>query len=320
MKRYWTWPITLDLFLGGLGGGTLFVAMVLDLFYGGTGPAFALAAFVAVVAMAVACFFLVFELGQPTQFLRVFASATAVIKWGAILLSLAMVFAFVFFLSFFPLYLGWEWLSFLIPLRGICLLLAGICGFCVMIYSGLLLATCKAHAFWASPVLPIHFLISGIGMGAGVCMLCMGAWPPPLTLEILFMEVSLYEVLRIIAVTGVGIGGIIIVLYVLSLRGAGNELAREISKRWINGSYAVLFWGVCVFLGVIVPVLLYMSMGYAASTVASVLTLVTGLVLRFLMVYSDERRLMPGEKRFYSRLPHHDDAFLTAWKGKENMY
>jgi len=316
MKRYWSWPITLDLFLGGVGGGTLFIAMVLTLIFGEVGSAFALAAFVSAAALAIACFFLVFELGQPQVFWRVFWSATAVIKWGAILLSLALIFGFVYFLTFVP----WDFLAFLIPLRMFCLIVAGVSGFLVTIYTGVLLASMKPHAFWNTPTLPILFLVSGVAIGAAVCMLCMGVWPAATSLAELFTQVALFSVLRYVALALTALTGIMLLINLLMVRSSSNKTGREITKRWTSGSYALLFWLVIVVLGCLVPIALFAADGYAAAIVGSVLLLVTGLILRFMIVFSDGRRLMPGEKRFYDRLPHHDAQFLEAWKNKENMY
>jgi len=316
MKRYWTWPITLDLFLGGLGGGSLLLIMIFQLFFGDLGPYFALAAFVSAAALAIACFFLVFELGQPTQFLRVFVSATAIIKWGAVLISVALIFGAIYFATYLP----WEWLSFLVPLRLVSIVIAGISGLLVMLYTGVLLASCKAHAFWASAALPVLFLVSGIALGGATCMLCLGVWIEPLDAQALVVQAGLMTILKYIEIVAVGLSGIILLLYVLSQRGSGQDVARTIAMRWTKGSFAFLFWGIIVFFGTILPFVLLFIEGTGGALVAAVLVLVCGLILRFMIVYSDGRRLVPGEKRFYERLPHHDAAFLTAWKGKENQY
>lgn len=44
------------------------------------------------------------------------------------------------------------------------------------------------------------------------------------------------------------------------------------------------------------------------------------MLLRFLVVYSDERQEIPGEERYFSKLPQRDAQFLTAWKQGENLY
>ena len=133
MKRFWGWELATYLFLGGLGGGMLTFAMVLDLIvYPGAATSSILVwgVFIALIVLAVGTGLLVFELGQPKVFYRAFVTRTAVIKWGAVLLSIAMIFAVLFIL--------WEitWFSMLpfIPYEGLAdffLVIAGIAGFLV---------------------------------------------------------------------------------------------------------------------------------------------------------------------------------------------
>ena len=97
-KHYWVWPIAWYLFLGGLGGGIMFIAGVLEIIYH-LGYIFAFAVFAAVVFLGVGSFLLVFELGQPLVFLRTFLSGTAIIKYGAVMLVFAMGFGLIWFRS-----------------------------------------------------------------------------------------------------------------------------------------------------------------------------------------------------------------------------
>ena len=81
--HYWEAPIVIYLFLGGLGGGIFFLSALFDLVVApGSGALFFAPVFFALAALAVGCFFLVFELRQPPVFWRVFTTKTAIIKWG----------------------------------------------------------------------------------------------------------------------------------------------------------------------------------------------------------------------------------------------
>lgn len=331
-KHYWTWPIAIYLFLGGLGGGILCFAMIFDFLYPGIGPAFALPIFVAVACLGLGCFFLVFELGQPQVFLRVFLTATAIIKWGAVLLSVALIFAFVYFLSCLP----WAFFEFLIPFRGVSLVLAGVSGILVMLYTGVFLASLKPHAFWNTPALPILFTVSALSTGSAMAAATVGMWPVtmPELLQSLnpladpfFVRSIAYETLHhvqeqlhLIDTVLVALEIVVLLIYVLLLRGSGNEVARGIASRWLSGKAAPAFWLGMVGCGLLLPFAAYLAGGIVAATVAPVLVLAGGCLLRFLVVYADDRRLVPGEKRFYDRLPHHGAAFLSAWKNKENLY
>jgi polysulfide reductase chain C len=64
----------------------------------------------------------------------------------------------------------------------------------------------------------------------------------------------------------------------------------------------------------VAPGLLYLIPSAAAHHTAPVLILIGGLVLRFLVVFSDERAELPGESQYYSRLPKPDAPFLKAWE------
>ena len=159
--RYWGWQIALYLFLGGLGGGILFLTWVMSAFvFPGVDltQAFMLPNFIALLVIAFGLFCLVEELGQPPVFYRAYVTATSIIKWGAVLLTIAS------FGSLFWLLGNWSAespvLGFLSVFNffggasGFWLAAAGIAGFGIMVYTGVMLSTLKAHAFWSTPRCP----------------------------------------------------------------------------------------------------------------------------------------------------------------------
>ena len=324
--HYWEAPIVLYLFLGGLGGGIFFLSMVFDLIVApGSGPLFFAPVFFALAALALGCFFLVFELGQPPVFWRVFTTKTAIIKWGAVLLSFAMIFGFVWWLSYLYL-LGWgEWTlglaSALEGARPVLLGIAGVCGFGIMVYTGVMLSTLKAHAFWATPALPVLFTISALSTACAAIALSLGG-----AVEAggfgLVVEELIHGIVHVVDVVLVIAEIVVLLIMVLSFYGAGNVTARAVAVRWVRGRTAPLFWGGMIGAGLVLPLLLYIfGEGTAASAlVAPILVRCGGLLLRYLCVYSDERAPIPGEERFYARLPKKDAEFLTAWKQGENRY
>ena len=61
--HYWEAPIVIYLFLGGLGGGIMCLTAIMSLIVNpGTGSLFFVPMFFALAALAIGCFFLVFEL------------------------------------------------------------------------------------------------------------------------------------------------------------------------------------------------------------------------------------------------------------------
>ena len=89
--HYWEAPIVIYLFLGGLGGGIMCLTAIMSLIVNpGTGTALLRAD---VLRARCACYRLLLprvRAGQPLVFWRVWTTATAIIKWGATLLVIAM--------------------------------------------------------------------------------------------------------------------------------------------------------------------------------------------------------------------------------------
>ena len=197
--HYWEMPIVIYLFLGGLGGGIMFLSAIFDFFIApGAGVLFAWPMFIALAALAVGCFFLVFELGQPLVFWRVWTTATAIIKWGATLLVIAMVFGALWWASYLP----WEWISGLAGVlaggRGAFLAIAGFAGFGIMVYTGVMLSTLKAHAFWATPALPVLFTISATSTACAAIALGLGGWPVEFSLEAAVVAEIIREIIHVV--------------------------------------------------------------------------------------------------------------------------
>ena len=69
--------------------------------------------------------------------------------------------------------------------------------------------------------------------------------------------------------------------------------------------------------GLVLPLLLNII---GMSTPAAVLALCGGLLLRFLIVFTDDRAEIPGETRYFSRLKKPGAEFMTKWADGENIY
>lgn len=334
--HYWEWPIATYLFLGGLGGGIFCLAAVFSFFVAPSiaastavtpyvitmvQQAFALPCLIAIVALAFGCFLLVFELGQPLVFPRVFLKSTSIICWGARILSICLICGFLWFCSFVP----WEWFSpianLLTPARDVLLGLAGFTGFCIMLYTGILLSSLKAHSFWATPALPVLFTVSALSTACAAISLAIGGWPAPYTLEALVVAEVVHGIIHTVDVILVVAELVVILVMVLSFLGAGNTTAKAVAMRWVKGRTAGFFWIGMICIGLLIPEFLYVATGGLASgVVAPILVLIGGLLLRFLVVFSDERREIPGEDAYYTRLPKENAPFITKWTYGENIF
>ena len=223
--HYWEAPIVIYLFLGGLGGGIFFLSALFDLIIApGSGLLFFAPVFFALAALALGCFFLVFELGQPPVFWRVFTTKTAIIKWGAVLLSVAMIFGFVWWASYLYL-LGWEWTfglaAALEGVRPIMLGVAGVAGFGIMVYTGVMLSTLKAHAFWATPALPVLFTVSALSTACAAIALSLGGAVDMNVIGAVVAE-FIHGIVHIVDIVLVVAEITVLLIMVLSFYGAGN--------------------------------------------------------------------------------------------------
>lgn len=324
MQRFWIWPIALYLFLGGLGGGMMFCAMVVGLIVAPsvmTSAALVWGVFVAFLCLGVGTGLLIFELGQPKIFYRAFVTKTSVIKWGAVFLSISMVFGVLF--------IFWEisWLNFLpfIPYEGFakfCLAVAGIFGLCVTIYTGVLLSSMKSRPFWNTPVLPVLFCVSGCSTGAALLSMCVGVWPFPMewlvvainTAEGAGVRVELQEFLHHLDAVLIVAEIIILLLYVLLQFCASNKTAKAVADRWVRGEWKMYFWGLMLFCGLIVPLCLNLLGGIAGAVASPLIALAGGCLLRFMIVWSNDRKLTEGEAKYWQRLPQGHVDIMDYWK------
>ena len=201
--HYWEAPIVIYLFLGGLGGGIMCLTAIMSLIVNpGTGSLFFVPMFFALAALAIGCFFLVFELGQPLVFWRVWTTATAIIKWGATLLVIAMfgdIFWLLGYLDVLPL--DWGFLGAIASVFGggtpVFATIAGIAGFGIMVYTGVMLSTLKAHSFWATPALPVLFTISALSTACAAIALSLGIFAEP-TVALLAATEEIHEIIHVV--------------------------------------------------------------------------------------------------------------------------
>ena len=335
MRRFWGWELATYLFLGGLGGGMLTFAMVLGLIvypselWQLASSVLVFGVLIAIIVLAVGTGLLVFELGQWKVFYRAFVTKTAVIKWGAVLLSVAMIFAGLFLL--------WSitWLTFFpfIPYEGLAkffLGVAGVAGFCVMVYTGVLLSSLKARPFWNTPALPVLFTVSALSTGACLLSLCVGVFPfpqewllepfagdavanPIVPLVASELIESMKHLLHLVDAVLIVAEILVLMLYVMLQFCASNKFAKAVADKWVRGSWAPIFWGLMLCCGLIIPLILNLAGGIAGEFFSPVIALLGGLLLRFMILWSCDRRLEPGEEKFYTRLPQGHADFMDYW-------
>jgi protein NrfD len=304
-ERTWGWPIAGYLFLGGLGGGTIIVSSAADLFLG-QGEVFSLGCLATAALIAAGSGLLIFELGKPMRFWRVFSTQKAIMTVGAWMLSLLIGTSFVQF-SFWPDFSPWRGL---VGLRQGFAALNLFLGLGVCTYTGILLGSLKPRRFWNTPALPVLFLVSGLSTGSALQSLLAGGWPFSGAEDTV---APLHGMLRSVDLALIVLELVALLVYVLMMRTTAGAAAARAAARWLNGSYALAFWGGVIALGLFLPLGLY---ALGVPVLPALCVLGGGLVLRFLVVYSDERTFLPGEEKYLSRLPRGDEAFLQVAREK----
>ncbi len=305
-ERVWSWPLAIYLFLGGLGAGMTIVATIADVCFG-QGELFALAPLVAACCLALGAACLLFELGVTLAFWRVFTWHGAVLNFGAyslgILIALDAVY-FSFFTGWFPWCASAEG-------RMVVAALSLVAAVCVIVYTGVELSSMRGRSFWNTPALPILFTVSGLLTGVAADSLLAGAWPyAGLAEAVESVQLALSYVGILLALLTL----LSVVAYVLMMKTSSDAFAQKSATRWISGSFAVPFWLVQIVIGLAVPIALYAFGGPVPVLFANCCVLAGGMCLRALFVFSNDRRMLPGEEDYYEMLATGDEPFMkTNW-------
>ncbi len=282
----------------------MIVSAAADLFFG-TGNLFLPGSFAATVLVAIGASLLIFELGRPFQFYRVFSLEKAIMTVGAHMLSLLIGVSFVYGTFLFPS-LPWHPLE---GLRQVVAVIGLLLGISVVIYTGVLPASMKARPFWHGPALPVLFMVSAIANGIAVQYLLVQVLA--LGNDVAVAEGLLSAANIVLLVVGL----IVLFIYVLTMRASAAPPAAQAANAWLKGRQKLAFWVGLVGIGLVVPLVLYAVGITIAWILASAGVLIGGIVLRFLIIYSGDRTPLPGEAEFLAKLPRGDEEFLSAWGG-----
>lgn len=263
-KKAWGWHISLYLWTKSLASGPALVASGLALLgYAGAPALFGVFTPLAALVMTfITTLLLVGDLERPERFLRLLfrPNLRSWLVWGSYLLI-----SFSIILSF--------WLA------------AGILGYPDLIeflfwpalvvsamtasYSAFLLAQARGRDLWQSPLLFPHLTIQAFVAGAAMLLLGSLYYESDRGLTLLLARCLL---------GGLCVHGLLVISEVA--RPHGSKSVTEAIHYMIFGPLARRFWFGAIFIGVAAPVLLLASylgeprLGYAFTTVASVLALI----------------------------------------------
>jgi len=301
-EQHWGWLIAIYLFLGGMGAGSFMIAALVEL----TGfrykfkycPTALVGAGVSGPLILIGTVLLILDLGaglrEPWRILFMFTNFSSVMTWGIWILSLfipiAFLYGFVELLHVYPQILDWsrKKLSFLpetLPYRSIKRVLCSVgmvLAVSTALYTGVLLSVVEAVPLWATPILPILFLVSAVSTGMGLCIDLAATLAVPdvhsrfKNLPVIHMAVIILEVA-------------LLALLLYTAFNQGGEAAASV-ELIVSGPGAAVFWVLVIGFGMLLPFLIHGNAlvrhkhGFLSSILAGVGIVIAGLFVRYLVV------------------------------------
>jgi polysulfide reductase chain C len=264
----WRWLIAAYLFLAGVGGGAYMAGVIAD-FAGGADwtTVSKIGVFLGVPCVLIGTFFLLADLGRPTNAWRVWMKpGTSWIARGTIIIVLFMIFA-----AIQTAFWIWPFPGSIENARGAIAVLGAIFGFLTVIYTGLLLGYSQPIALWRTALLPVLFFVSALSTGIMAIILIghfLGAEGSQLALLANIDAVILIFEMFVL---------------VMFLYNAYRTIESRFSaKRILSGPVASAFWLGVVACGLVIPFFLESLAGHgSAAILAAVLGLFGGLCLRY---------------------------------------
>ena len=290
VMEVWGWEISVYLFLGGLTAGIMFFSALMLLLNKDEEAPFTVngLALLGPVVLSLGMVTLFLDLSHKLFVWRFYTTfePTSPMSYGAWILILFYPVAILQVLSTFRKGYPWfaNWVND-IPLvaslldtveryRRLIAWLAIPIAVALGIYTGILLSAFSARPFWNTGLLGPLFLVSGLSTGAALTALIARQHSERRLLTRIDAGLILVEVL-------------LIALLLINLS-TGSKPQLEAAAMLMGGSYTVLFWGVFVTLGLLLPLLLeyFELLGSVRriAMLAPVLVLLGGYVLRVIAV------------------------------------
>ena len=282
----WHWPISVDLFFGGLAAGLLFFAAAFYLF--GKEKDFPAivkyAPIVAPVGISIALICLFYDLTHKLYFWRLYLTfrIDSPMSFGSWVLLFITPLSFLWVLSYiddiFPKFnLRFRWLTairdFAIKYRKTMAILLIPLSIGLGIYTGILLSAFNARPLWNNSILGPLFLTSGLTTASAVILFFVSSKKEKslfnkITLVLLFIQLFLF-------------------VHMIMGYYAGSEVQLEAIELLIGGEFTVMFVGFVIILGLIIPFFIEVLeyFGYRIPVIIpATLILIGGIIFRFVMV------------------------------------
>jgi len=273
-QHTWGWNIATYLFFGGLGGATLALGILGELRFKMNKWFGILTSLLGLAILSFGLIWLVIDLINPMRFLLAFWIAGFGHSWiarGMVVINGAYIFGILYAIAaFLEKDTFKRWMGYI----------AMFCGFGVTTYTGLLLNANVAIPFWHTPALPILFTVSALSTGCALLMLILAAMKSH-EAEHFFHFVEGFDILLI------SLELLVIFAYLDFARLGNAAVMKSAHMLMANPLFTIGF----VVLGLITPLILeaFASVKHSAKSlagVASILVLIGGFLLRYLIVWA----------------------------------
>jgi len=293
------WPVVIAiyLFVAGVGVAAFYTGVLADLFSNGKYRRLAkYGSYIGVPLILIGILMLLFDLGRPYHFWQFLLNfrLTSTMSIGVWLITAFTVLGGLNALTWLAEEKFARSSSFLVAFRGKQGLrrTTGLVGLPVAVltagYTGVLLAS-TSQALWSStPYLGLLFLVSATSTGIATLMLVL-AWRKE-DFQVI-QKLAKADVLVIVFEI------IVFALLLITLRSVAPAAVSVI----ISGSYALLFWLGIVACGLVIPLIvelynmfspkLHSPNDFTVPVVASVLILIGGFLLRYVILYAGQAPL-----------------------------
>lgn len=284
--QVWHWPISIDLFFGGLAAGLLFFAALFYLLgkQDQMSATVKYAPIVAPIAITIALLCLFYDLTNKIYFWRLYTtfrieSPMSFGSWVLLLITpISFLWVFSYLREIFPkLQFKFSLLNkleaFTISKRKLMAILLIPLSISLGMYTGILLAAFNARPLWNNAILGPLFLVSGLTTAAAVVIYFSRKREE----RRLFYKIAL--------------GLIVIQLFLMThmILGyyAGSEVQLEALQLLVGGEFTLVFFGIVLLLGLIIPAMFMLPGIYGRKIpvfLVVLFMLIGGLAFRFVMV------------------------------------
>ena len=239
-QKEWGWMVITYLFLGGAGAGLFLAAVYITHPWAET---------LGLLLLIVGTLFLMLDLGRPGRFWRAFLRArTSWISRGCFFIAALVLLGTVHILAELNIFESGMLAAFL-------RIGAAAAAVSVMIYTGFVLAPSPAIPFWNSTFFPMIFFAYSLLAGIDFLILASPVLPAPA------IDIARLEKVQF----GLALLCLLLVLSHLSVMSRSAVAARRSIQLLTQGSWAALFLGGVIGLGLVVPLLFSWPLLWGAS-------------------------------------------------------